>query len=81
MIKRLARSVREYKWAAMLSPICMVGEVTMEILIPMVLAELLRQGESVTKAAEQAGFREYSTFLRSFRAMFHMSPKEFRARG
>ena len=44
MIKRLARSVREYKWAAMLSPICMVGEVTMEILIPMVLAELLRQG-------------------------------------
>ena len=44
-------------------------------------AELLRQGESVTKAAEQAGFREYSTFLRSFRAMFHMSPKEFRARG
>ena len=43
-------------------------------------AELLRQGVSVTKAAEQAGFREYSTFLRSFRAMFHMTPKEFRAK-
>ena len=44
-------------------------------------AELLRGGENVTKAAEQAGFREYSTFLRSFRAMFHMSPKEFRTKG
>ena len=44
MIKRLARSVREYKWAALGSPICMVGEVTMEIFIPLVLAELLRQG-------------------------------------
>ena len=44
MIKRLARSVREYKWAALMSPICMVGEVTMEIFIPLVLAELLRKG-------------------------------------
>ena len=44
MIKRLARSVREYKWAALGSPICMIGEVTMEIFIPLVLAELLRQG-------------------------------------
>ena len=44
MIKRLARSVREYKWAALGSPLCMIGEVTMEILIPLVLAELLRQG-------------------------------------
>ncbi len=44
MIKRLARSIREYKWAAIGSPVCMVGEVTMEILIPLVLAELLRQG-------------------------------------
>ena len=44
MIKTLARSVREYKWAALGSPICMIGEVTMEIFIPLVLAELLRQG-------------------------------------
>ncbi len=41
MIRRLARSVREYKWAALLSPVCMVGEVTMEVLIPLVLAELI----------------------------------------
>jgi len=44
MIKRLARSIREYKWASIGSPLCMIGEVTMEILIPLVLAELLRQG-------------------------------------
>ena len=44
MIKRLIQCVREYKWASLLSPTCMVGEVTMEIFIPLVLAELLRQG-------------------------------------
>ena len=44
MIRRLARCVREYKWAALGSPLCMVGEVTMEVFIPLVLAELLRQG-------------------------------------
>ena len=40
MIKRLARSIREYKWAAMLSPITMIGEVAMEVTIPLVMAEL-----------------------------------------
>ena len=44
MIKRLAQCIREYKWAAIGSPLCMIGEVTMEIFIPLVLAELLRQG-------------------------------------
>ena len=44
MIKQLARSVREYKWAALGSPICMVGEVTMEILIPLVIAKLINTG-------------------------------------
>ncbi len=44
MIKQLARSIREYKWAALGSPICMVGEVTMEILIPLVIAKLINTG-------------------------------------
>ncbi len=44
MIKRLARSIREYKWSAILSPICMVGEVTMEVLIPLVIASLIDKG-------------------------------------
>ena len=40
MIKHLARCIREYKWAALLSPLCMIGEVTMEVLIPLVMANL-----------------------------------------
>lgn len=40
--------------------------------------ELIRQGVPVMKAAEQAGFTEYSTFLRAFRNTFRMSPREFR---
>ena len=40
MIKRLARCIREYKWAAILSPLTMIGEVTMEVLIPLVMADL-----------------------------------------
>ena len=40
--------------------------------------ELIRQGVPVMKAAEQAGFTEYSTFLRAFQNTFHMSPREFR---
>ena len=40
--------------------------------------ELIRSGVPVMKAAEQAGFSEYSTFLRAFQNTFHMSPREFR---
>ena len=44
MIKTLARSIREYKWPAILSPLCMVGEVAMEVLIPLVMADLYDYG-------------------------------------
>ena len=44
MIKCLARCIREYKWAAMLSPLCMVGEVAMEVTIPLVMANLYDYG-------------------------------------
>ena len=40
--------------------------------------ELIREGVPVMKAAEQAGFSDYSTFLRAFQNTFHMSPREFR---
>ena len=43
--------------------------------------ELLRQGVPVMKAAEQAGFGDYSAFLRAFRATFHASPRDFQPRG
>ncbi len=44
MLKRLARCIREYKWAALLSPLCMVGEVAMEVTIPLVMAQLYDYG-------------------------------------
>ena len=40
--------------------------------------ELIREGVPVMKAAEQAGFPEYSTFLRAFQSTFHTSPKNFK---
>ena len=40
--------------------------------------ELIRAGAPVMKAAEQAGFSEYSTFLRAFQSTFHMSPRDFK---
>ena len=44
MIRRLARCIREYKWPALLSPICMIGEVAMEVTIPLVMADLYDYG-------------------------------------
>ena len=44
MLRQLARSIREYKWPALLSPLCMVGEVAMEVTIPLVMAQLYDYG-------------------------------------
>ena len=44
MIKRLARCIREFKWPAILSPVCMIGEVAMEVTIPLVMADLYDYG-------------------------------------
>ena len=44
MIRHVARSIREYKWPALLSPLCMIGEVAMEVLIPLVMASLYDYG-------------------------------------
>ena len=44
MIKRLARCIREYKWSALVSPLAMVGEVAMEVTIPLVMADLYDYG-------------------------------------
>ena len=47
MIKTLSRCIREYKWPAILAPVCMVGEVYMETKIPLVLAKVVDEGVSV----------------------------------
>ena len=44
MIRRLLRCILEYKWAAILSPLCMVGEVYMEVKIPLVLSKIVDLG-------------------------------------
>ena len=44
MIRRLSKCIREYKWAAIISPLCMVGEAAMEVLIPLVMAGLYDRG-------------------------------------
>ena len=44
MIRRLLRCIREYKWAAILSPLCMIGEVYMEVKIPLVLSKIVDLG-------------------------------------
>ncbi|MBE6712376.1 MAG: ABC transporter ATP-binding protein [Ruminococcaceae bacterium] len=44
MIKKLASYVKEYKIYAILTPIVMIGEVLMEILIPFVMADIIDKG-------------------------------------
>ncbi len=44
MIMRLTRCIRKFKWAALLSPICMIGEVAMEVQIPAVLSKIVDYG-------------------------------------
>ncbi|MBP5289160.1 MAG: ABC transporter ATP-binding protein [Clostridia bacterium] len=50
MIRKLAKSLGEYKKYAILTPAAMIGEVLMEILIPVVMARIVngvQQGEDV----------------------------------
>ena len=47
MIKRLAKAVREFTPAAILSPLCMIGEVYMEVQIPLVLSRIVDNGVSM----------------------------------
>ncbi|MBR3979093.1 MAG: ABC transporter ATP-binding protein [Oscillospiraceae bacterium] len=44
MLKTLARSIREYTLAAFLSPVCMIGEVYMEVRIPRIISTIVDMG-------------------------------------
>ena len=44
MLKTLAKSVRQYIWAALMSPICMIGEVYMEVRIPGIITKIVDLG-------------------------------------
>lgn len=43
MIKELSKSIREYKKVSILTPILMIGEVILEVIIPYILAQLVNQ--------------------------------------
>ncbi len=44
MIKTLAKSIREFRWSALGSPLCMIGEVYMEVKIPGIIATIVDYG-------------------------------------
>ena len=44
MIRQLSKSVREYKVPALITPLLMVGEVAMKVLIPMLMALIIDNG-------------------------------------
>ena len=44
MIKKLARSIREFRAVSILTPLFMIGEVVMEVIIPLLMAALVDNG-------------------------------------
>lgn len=44
MIKKLAKSIREYKTSAILTPISVAVEVVLEVLVPFIMAKLIDEG-------------------------------------
>ena len=44
MIRKLARYIQQYRRPSILTPVCMIGEVFMETLIPFIMASLIDQG-------------------------------------
>lgn len=51
MLRKLAKSIREYKLPSILAPIFISGEVLMEVIIPLIVAELINQGINYKNAA------------------------------
>ena len=44
MVKTLASQIKEYKLPSILTPLCMIGEVIMEMIIPMLMASIVDKG-------------------------------------
>ena len=56
MVKKLLGSLREYKKPAILTPLLMLGEVLMEVLIPFIIAKLVNQIKAGCSVAETARY-------------------------
>ncbi len=46
MLKTLLSYIKEYRRASLLTPLCMIGEVVMEMIIPLLMASIIDQGVS-----------------------------------
>lgn len=44
MVRTLLKEVKEYKWASIITPICMIGEVICEIIIPKLMGRIVDDG-------------------------------------
>ena len=44
MLKKLAACVRQYKLPALMTPVLVIAETVLEVLIPLVMAELIDNG-------------------------------------
>ena len=53
MLRKLAKSVREYKLASFLAPLFIAGEVLMEVIIPLIVARLINTGIEYKDASGQ----------------------------
>ncbi|MBR7081855.1 MAG: ABC transporter ATP-binding protein [Oscillospiraceae bacterium] len=60
MIKKLLKSVREYKTPSILTPVFMLGEVSMEVLIPFIIAQLVNK---IKEGCDVATIARYGAWL------------------
>ena len=44
MIRTLAKQIKEFKLASILTPLCMIGEVIAEMIIPLLVASIVDNG-------------------------------------
>ena len=44
MVRTLASQVREFKWVSLITPVCMIVEVLMEMVIPLLMASIVDEG-------------------------------------
>lgn len=60
IIKKLSRSIREYKMVSIMTPVCIVFEVIFEILIPFMMANMIDSGIS---SGNESALVKYGTLL------------------
>lgn len=70
MLKKLGKSVKGFTKYTLLSPLLMMGEVLMEVLIPLLIALLINNGISAENGSAQEGANAISRFIDGFVSKF-----------